>query len=501
MERLEYIESKLSELTPEFKSSIILGDDNVEQTFEEYVRGYVLNTMRDDFTFGDNEIINNLDSLIMLQSSNSGLEPVEQIELPKINKEHMRDVIYEYIREQGYEKYLHSFMDYNDELFGTLETMIEEFLIPNIDDYGNIKEFGSVYPFRKFIDIKIKDHLDKLAAEEEAMREAKKTQLKEKYQEYLNYPTNDFDSSITTFGLYIEKLTRIMDENEIVDVAGRKIKIDRLLEMEIIKCVKKYEDFKNACEVILSNGKGSLDDFKRIALVTNAEVPEGTIIDELLNGILSNIMSKLNEEQIDSLCKQIIGMNIRNKGILNRSLAILKGVDISNLVSELDTSDDILLISKKEILKKMAEDYDFTEEFTVDSAKSVYNEFSNVLDELIALLNSRELTDINRVFLMKMEEYRTSMKTRYIFEDEKTYIVSSYRKLKSQMESDPDVKVNDYYFGFNSIKAKIEELLDMARNIIRISKKDQELFDTMENTVIDLKKLLVEQDGRRDPKL
>ena len=44
MEKLEYIESKLSELTPEFKSSIIVGEDNREYTFENYLRGYVYRT-------------------------------------------------------------------------------------------------------------------------------------------------------------------------------------------------------------------------------------------------------------------------------------------------------------------------------------------------------------------------------------------------------------------------------------------------------------------------
>ena len=34
MEKLEYIESKLSELTPEFKKSIISGEDGKEYTFE-----------------------------------------------------------------------------------------------------------------------------------------------------------------------------------------------------------------------------------------------------------------------------------------------------------------------------------------------------------------------------------------------------------------------------------------------------------------------------------
>lgn len=499
MEKLRYIESKLSELTPEFKSSIIVGEDNQEHTFEEYIRGYVLNTMRTDFTFGSDDFVNDIDTLIMLQSHATGLEPTEKIELPKINKERISETIYGYVKEKGYDKYLNSFVDYNDELFGTLETMIDEFIIPNIDDRGNITEFGISYPFRNFIDMKIKDHLEKLAEETIAMKEAKKAELKEKYQEYLNYPTNDIDSSITTFGLYIDRLSDNMDDNGYIDIAGRKVKIDRILETEIIKCVKKYEDFCHACETILGQGKGSLDDFKRIALVTNAQVPEGTIIDELLNGILSNIMSKLNESDIDALCKEIIGMNIRNKGIQNRALAILKGIDI-NMASGLDSSEDILLISKKESLKKMIQDYDSEEEFTVESAKQMYKEFSAVLDELIDILRRSELTDVNRIFVTKMEEYRTSMKTRYIFEDEKTSIISTYRRLKSQMESDKDAKLNDYYFGFNSITDKIDELLDMARNIIRVSKKDQELFETMENTAKELKKLLTKQEENRQPK-
>lgn len=101
MEKLEYIESKLSELTPEFKRSIIVGEDGKEYTFEDYLHGYVLDTMRDDFTFGTDELFNNIESLIMLQSSNTGLEPMEQIELPKINKDHISDAIYDYIKESG----------------------------------------------------------------------------------------------------------------------------------------------------------------------------------------------------------------------------------------------------------------------------------------------------------------------------------------------------------------------------------------------------------------
>lgn len=332
------------------------------------------------------------------------------------------------------------------------------------------------------------------------MKEAKKNALKEKYQEYLNYPTNDIDSSITTFGLYIDRLSSMMDENEYVEVAGSRVKIDRILEKEIVKCMKKYEDFRHACEAIVGSGKGTLNDFKRIAIVTNASVPEGTVIDELLNGILSNIMSRLNKEQIDSLCYEITNMNIRNTGIYNRAISMLRGID-ANIVSELDSSEDIMIAYKKETLRELSEGYDNMEEFTVESSKELYEEFSKALDELIELLNRSELSDSNRLFVTKMEDYRKSMKTRYIFEDEKSSIISTYRRLKREMDKDDDVKLNDYYFGFNSVQTKVEELLEMANRIIHISKKDEELFASIENTVKELKRILTEKDNKRQQKI
>ncbi len=496
MEKLEYIESKLEKLTSEFKNSIIIGEDNKETTFENYLRGYVLDTMNDDFTFGTDDIVNNVETLIMLHSQNTGIYP-QEVELPKINKNHIRENIYDYIREKGYQKYLDSFMDYNDELFGTLKSMIEEFLIPNIDDYGNITEFGRKYPFRKFIDLKVEDHIQKLAMDKEATKNAKKQQLEEKYQEYLNYPTNDIDSSLTTFKLFIEKLVNLMDDDECVVVMGRKSKIDRLLEVEVVKSMQKYETFQNVCQEILSQGKGTFDDFKRIALVTNASVPEGTIIDELLNGILSNLMSKLELEQIDELCTKIVDLNIRNKGILNRSIALLKGINVKALTDELDASEDILLISKKEILKKYAEEYDNTEEFTIESAKKIYEEFSALLDEFNALLRKKEISDSNREFKYKMENYRQSMKSRSIFEDEKESIVNSYMRLKNQMKDDSDKNLNDLFFAFSTIKGKIDDLKESMRNHIRISEKDRELLETMANTAAEIKKQIVVQEDYR----
>lgn len=500
MEKSEYIESKLNELTPEFRSSTIIGEDNKEYTFEDYIRSYVLNNMRDDFTFGDDDFVDNIDTLVLLHSHNTGIDPIEKIELPKINKDHISDAVHNYVKEKGYQKYNNCFMDYNDELFGTLETMIEEFVIPNVDDHGNITEFGVSYPFRDFIDLKIKDYLEKIEEEKASMKEAKKNALKEKYQEYLNYPTNDIDSSITTFGLYIDRLSSMMDENEYVEVAGSRVKIDRILEKEIVKCMKKYEDFRHACEAIVGSGKGTLNDFKRIAIVTNASVPEGTVIDELLNGILSNIMSRLNKEQIDSLCYEITNMNIRNTGIYNRAISMLRGID-ANIVSELDSSEDIMIAYKKETLRELSEGYDNMEEFTVESSKELYEEFSKALDELIELLNRSELSDSNRLFVTKMEDYRKSMKTRYIFEDEKSSIISTYRRLKREMDKDDDVKLNDYYFGFNSVQTKVEELLEMANRIIHISKKDEELFASIENTVKELKRILTEKDNKRQQKI
>lgn len=498
MEKLEYIESKLSELTSEFKKSIILGEDGKEYTFEDYLHGYVLNTMRDDFTFGCDEIVDNLDTLIMLHSHNTGLDPIEKIELPKINKARISDVIYDYIKEKGYQKYLNCFMDYNNELFGTLETMIQEFLVPYIDDRGNITEFGITYPFREFIDLKVKNYLEKIEEEKNSKKEFKRKELKEKYREYLNYPTNDIDHSITTFGLYIDELLNMMDDDGYVDINVR-MKIDKVLDAEIVKCIKKYNDMQHVCKLVNNAGKGTLEDFKRFALVTNAQVPEGTIIDELLQGILSNIKSKINVEQIDSLCKEIIDMNIKNKGIQNRALQTLMGIAVDKS-SNFTESENIMVVFKKEKLESIIKEYESTEEFTIETAKSFYDEFSKLLDELIELLKTSELFEDNRGFILKMEEYQTSMKTRYKYEDEKNSIVSTYRRLKSQMDDDDVAKLNDYYFSLNSVIEKAKDLLEIAAKNIRINNKDKELFENMEATLKELKKLLIEQDDKRVPK-
>lgn len=95
MEKLEYIESKLANLTEEFKTTKIKGIDGNYYTFESYLRDYISTIMRDDFTFGDDDIFNNIDSLIILQETMTGIQSQPTIELPRLKQDIKDDKVNE----------------------------------------------------------------------------------------------------------------------------------------------------------------------------------------------------------------------------------------------------------------------------------------------------------------------------------------------------------------------------------------------------------------------
>jgi hypothetical protein len=487
MEYREYIESKLSNLTDEFKKSKIVGEDGKEYTFEDYLNTYVLDNMRSDYTFGHDDFVDNVDTLIMLQQSETGLNAREIIEMPKINKANIEKTIYDYVDEKGYTNYLNQFMEYPNAIVGTLKSMIDEFIIPNIDDYGKVIESGHEYSYQEFIDKKIEDQRQKKDNDLVSKKNNKIDSLNDNYYDILDYPVNDLDSSLTIFRLLISEVVNNMDESNKISYKGNLINIEKLLESKSTEAKKLNDEFIRQCKSIeqanLSTGR--LNEYIRIASVVNPLVPEDSIINKLLNSMLANIMNGLNSEEKESVVNTINNANIKNDAIKNVAQTY-----VSNTVYEPTDSKTVRLYKLKNILNEKEKEYELQEDFDVYTSSKIYEEFTKLLEEFTELVTITGKIDEYRVFIERMENTQKSMKIRYTFEEEKQDIISSYKKLQANLEEDESKNrnLNDYVYFFNEIKTQIEELLEFSAKKIKISRKDRDMFDTMIETANNFKR-------------
>ncbi len=151
--KTDYIHSKIDGLSPSFLNSKIALPNGNMVTFYEYCLGYIPTIMGDDLRINSNEFINDLETLIMIQELDTGINPHE---VPSENKTQKNESVSSSRRElisaikKEYRKDLGKVVDFGRSSI-TLDEAITE-LVMHTDANGYVKVSGNAILLPDIID-------------------------------------------------------------------------------------------------------------------------------------------------------------------------------------------------------------------------------------------------------------------------------------------------------------------------------------------------------------
>lgn len=149
--KTDYIHSKIDGLSQEFLNSKIALPNGKMVTFSEYCLEYISSLMDDNLHINSREFINDIETLIMLQELDTGLDPHEPSKAKQVKGEesnNRRQVIAAIKNE--YRKDLDKVVDYGNSSM-TLDEAISG-LITHTDSKGNVLISGNLIPLPEVLD-------------------------------------------------------------------------------------------------------------------------------------------------------------------------------------------------------------------------------------------------------------------------------------------------------------------------------------------------------------
>lgn len=151
--KTDYIHSKIDGLSKEFLNSIIELPSGVKVRFSEYCLEYLPTVMDDDLRIKRDDLINDIDTLIMIQELDTGIDPNSKNEEKTIVQESRSPVtknqVIDAIKNE-YRSHLGKVVDFGKSSI-TLDDAITE-LIAHTDSQGCVNVSGNSIPIPEIID-------------------------------------------------------------------------------------------------------------------------------------------------------------------------------------------------------------------------------------------------------------------------------------------------------------------------------------------------------------
>lgn len=151
--KTDYIHSKIDGLSKEFLNSIIELPTGVKVKFSEYCLEYLPTVMDDNLRIKSNEFINDIETLIMIQELDTGIDPHAKVEEVTTKQERTEPLTKNQIIaaiKGEYRDHLDKIVDFGKSSM-TLDDAITE-LISHTDNNGYVNVSGNSIPLPEIID-------------------------------------------------------------------------------------------------------------------------------------------------------------------------------------------------------------------------------------------------------------------------------------------------------------------------------------------------------------